>query len=1143
MSGVAGSLAASPFLTPAAQILNQRRLYNSTLKSSSAARMPAASSSSSTARGARTTGQSVYGTRGPRGRLANLKEAAVPSAPMLVPITVEDEMEAFTGKAMPQTFQARGDTHGPPQEPLVPTLRQRWAFYLDTSHAGRWLDLIDAVLSLLQCALYVWNSTYVAPPLPAFGVQDMDNSPMPEPNFLDKFLTTALMFAPEVDNESVNVNMGIGWPGHRRKNAIPLPGLNRHLEVALAVAMLLVWLVRLFVASSRTQFMTRIYTLLTLISTLPVFVAFALAQTDPDTWKSYMSAGGIVYILPFRWARLHETIGLVFTPVKDPLIRTSPISRKVINVTSAIVLTLLTVTAFIHITLYRMADATSPSPTFFDVFYFTVMSSTSGLQNASVTADSWFTRALLLYIMIAGAFYIPTHLSELLTMVRERSKFTKPYKAPRSESHVLVTGKFDVNSVLEFLREFYCPDHGLSTMTTRVVMLSPHEPSEALVTVLQDPAYEARVKYVKGSSTSFRSLGQVDAKNARAAFILTSRTSEAEDAMAEDAESVMRALAIKKYNPALPVFVESILPENHPQFHFLTDQILCIEELTMGILAQAVRVPGFSTLVSLLSSSMTDAARVQLVEMADQQGAGFLKPYVRGASQEIYPIVFPPALVGKTFKEAARVIYEHFDACLIGIGVTVDRDNLPPSERFHLVLNPADYALTGVETGFVISTEVEVAMRIQAYTEASEVLLSSSFSSSSSSRGAESDDETAAAERPLLCDAVQVQIGEPSSSAAAAASSSSDTEPAPSATTKPSTTATASDNEDNDMTGADQAMLPSLGQYRSKPLISEDHSADASLAPLDAAIYDHIVLCDSSRDAGFPVNLDLFLEPLRGPLIAKPVPVVILSPNAPPENWVNRFEGVYYVAGNPLRRSDLLRAGVARARKLVIMCSGKSQSRIADAGSILTALNAESAEERGLFLVVEFCFKENFKYIGETQVLDRVRDDQAESILRPSFMAGHVFSSSLLDGLLAQSYYSPHVLSVIKRLIFTNRTSLVEKLMTRGTWATSSTPDLRAKGKRKMTTATTAVPDTDVSPLPVQSTCVHELEIPTHLAGKSYRELFVHLAEQGVVPLALYRHVVHPVDQRPFCMTIINPRPVVTLRASDSVIVLTKERM
>ncbi|KAJ3347818.1 hypothetical protein GGF32_006573 [Allomyces javanicus] len=116
-------------------------------------------------------------------------------------------------------------------------------------------------------------------------------------------------------------------------------------------------------------------------------------------------------------------------------------------------------------------------------------------------------------------------------------------------------------------------------------------------------------------------------------------------------------------------------------------------------------------------------------------------------------------------------------------------------------------------------------------------------------------------------------------------------------------------------------------------------------------------------------------------------------------------------------------------------------------------------------------------------------------------------------------------------------------MSTRGTWATSLTPDLRAKGKRKMTTMTTAVPDTDVSPVPVQLTCVHELEIPTHLAGKSYRELVVHLAEQGVVPLALNWHIMNLVDQRPFCMTIINPRPVVTLRASDSVIVLTKERM
>ena len=37
--------------------------------------------------------------------------------------------------------------------------------------------------------------------------------------------------------------------------------------------------------------------------------------------------------------------------------------------------------------------------------------------------------------------------------------------------------------------------------------------------------------------------------------------------------------------------------------------------------------------------------------------------------------------------------------------------------------------------------------------------------------------------------------------------------------------------------------------------------------------------------------------------------------------------------------------------------------------------------------------------------------------LRPAFAAGHVYSSSVIDTLLAQAYYNPHVITILRLLI------------------------------------------------------------------------------------------------------------------------------
>ncbi|KAI9168645.1 hypothetical protein H9P43_008018 [Blastocladiella emersonii ATCC 22665] len=1158
------------------------------------------------------------------------------------------------------------ETFAPPLQ-STPTFRQRLAFHLDTSRTGRILDLADAVLSFLHCALYVFNTTYAVPANPSTPSASASAA---EPELLPLFVDRTELQFQGID-EAMASMLGGPWleTQSRRKNAIPLPMVNIGLELVLAVCQLAIFAFRGYVAPRRAYFLSQSYALFTLLSCIPVLVAYAWAWRDVEVYMSYMSAGTVVYFFPLRWARFHEVTATVLLPVKDPIFRLSAISRKAAAVTCAILFTLLTVTALVHISLYKDDRQLVRDATFADVFYFTVMSSTSGLST-SIQADSWFTRALLLFIMVAGAFYIPTHLSELLTMIRNRSQFTKPYQATNNQSHVIVTGTFDVNAIVEFLREFFCPDHGSSTITTTVVFLNPNEPSEEIVAVLQDPAYMSRVTYIRGTPTSFRALDRAKAREARAVFVLCSKlASESGDLMIDDAETVMRSLAVKKYYPKLPVFVESMLPENQSQFHYLADQILCVDELTLGMMSQSSRLPGFAALISLLCSSMTDASRKALVRQADKQNLGFLKPYIRGASQEVYACAFPPALIGRTFIEVSKRIYLAFGACLIALGVPVDRQDLPPSLRFHLVLNPISHVITGRETGFLIGSESEVVEELLAYDwdaedNAETVLDMVGLSAASSAQtitpavgNAESGSGLAgtnsasiprlfvdcadqSSESTPLLPGSHIEVPLRTGSGVESLSSNPNLRGGrklfaiPGASRAKLTGGESDDNDgsddDDDSDDGDSTAMdlpPSMstsidsladirdfhgpqagGRYESdeveKPLHTyglepekvgavssaagrgledvvdpnAEHTADiysrgrpsaarglttgsqSTLFPpsatqqqqqqsprrhrrrvpspsatgtllqagrvvlddaapdvdvLEQHVRDHIILCDAAPNAQLPDHIDLFFEPLRDPLIARPLPVVILSNEDPPES-VFAYPEVYHIRGNPLRRRDLVRAGVERASRLVILCSQKDNKRTVDAGSILCALNAESTQ-RVPALTVEFVHKLNFKFIGETEILRDVQDSYAQTILRPAYMAGHAFSSSLFDGLLAQSYYSPHVLSLIKRLIFTGRPTLVEKLA-----KSSSKPP---------------------SILPSQHTAIHEFPVPRPLIGAAYKDLYAYLASEGMVPLGLYRSLMVPACKRPICMTLVNPRPGMLLRASDRVFVLSNHAL
>ena len=146
-------------------------------------------------------------------------------------------------------------------------------------------------------------------------------------------------------------------------------------------------------------------------------------------------------------------------------------------------------------------------------------------------------------MIITGLIFLPPKINELITMVRNHSPYNRSFVPVRKRVHVVVTGNLELVSLERFLREFYSPDHGPQSTTTSVVLLAPHEPSQDLINLMSDPIYSGRVRFVKGSTMSVRSLEKVKLSVATAVFVLASRISECEP-IDEDSKTVMRCVVL-----------------------------------------------------------------------------------------------------------------------------------------------------------------------------------------------------------------------------------------------------------------------------------------------------------------------------------------------------------------------------------------------------------------------------------------------------------------------------------------------------------------------------------------------------------------------------------------------------------------------
>ncbi|CAG8590132.1 19125_t:CDS:2, partial [Racocetra fulgida] len=594
----------------------------------------------------------------------------------------------------------------------------------------------------------------------------------------------------------------------------------------------------------------------------------------------------------------------------------------------------------------------------------------------------------------------------------------------RSEKSVLKLGQVTSKTLIFFSTVLFLILAGSSLLhgveyAYMVVILNPLDPTDRVKTFLSDPVFAHRVQYIRGSSLDARNLEKVDAKNACAYFILAKKYTQQSEII--DAENVLKAIALSKFDEGPRLYIQCILPENKIHFESLNpEQIICIDELKLAILAHSCLTPGFSTLLYGLTTSFTFESAHELRRGTRKRHSSVgldsdaIEDYITGFSQSIYTTTLSDHFSGHNFLTVTERLYEDLGVVLFALGIPkqhsfgklsarwmLDQNDydVDGPKNYTVLINPDDYILNGNEIGFVIALDGSLADGVSTYEW----------------RSGQKQHKVIPVhpeQQPLLTN--------------------------------------------------DILRNNSGGSYSDKKKESINSVIDT--------ITGHILLCDYSQTT-FPRNLDCFVSPLRKPYLEKITPIVILSPARPTQSqWK-------------------------------ILCQFDQ-----DASAMLVFLNIKAMCKK-IDVFVEFVHMDNMKFMSEDA---SAIDKSMQAHHSPAFMAGTCFSLSMLDSIICQSFYQPHIVTIIEQMLF-------------------GAPPLHLLSG-------------STCPAPSHS---HFYQIPIHsFVGYRYGELFRSMVQKKVIPLGLYRtKKVKTVNgnEKELKYVYACPKSNVLLRDDDKVFVLSKK--
>lgn len=318
---------------------------------------------------------------------------------------------------------------------------------------------------------------------------------------------------------------------------------------------------------------------------------------------------------------------------------------------------------------------------------------------------------------------------------------------------------------------------------------------------------------------------------------------------------------------------------------------------------------------------------------------------------------------------------------------------------------------------------------------------------------------------------------------------------------------------------------------RSKAANLSDYTVRTTLSEDFPSISSHFLIIAKSLE-GVPE----LIKPLRAKYLGKCVPIIILCPYEMPSSvWAKicMMSSIFFVRGSGLQENDLVRCGLYKASRVVVLTefTEKKENLIAteslvDADAIFIYQFVRRMNKK-VKVCVEMVHPTNIVYLDTESAKNRGTHGYKSTA---QFAAGELFTTTSLDNLCCQAFYNPKIIRVLTKLIG-GADHKEDGELGADTLQKSFETGSNNKDKKK------------TSLQKISSSCLYQIPIPA-LETRTYGSLVQHLCSQGIIPVALYRGVYSSTNLGPrknsMPYTFTNPQSETEIFSCDQVFVLSR---
>ena len=680
---------------------------------------------------------------------------------------------------------------------------------------------------------------------------------------------------------------------------------------------------------------------------------------------------------------------------------------------------------------------------FHDGIYFGLVTLTTE-GYGDITPKIWISRYIIIFTVLAFLFIIkPIH--SKFGVLLEITKYSKmKYSQNSSKSkHILILGECSIESYLAFLEELYNADHG---QTNHDIIIMQRRQDKELMNLIKSFSYAGKIFYFVGNSLMEKDLKRCQAEKSICAVILANRL--AKNKKMEDFSNIMKAFSIKKFHSIfwkeneenIRICIQLLRPETkemcyssligEDELNSGNTQIICVEEIKLQLLGKSCLCPGITTIVASLITSKKPTVE-ENIDLLSIKQYNWIKEYLNGIQQEIYFIKIKAELMhNMKFIDLVKVIYKISSLVVIGIDVIID--DFKPL----VCLNPSNYLIAPFDTYIYILAdrqpdENDLNNLLSNYLERQKKGIVSKNKEMTKILRLKNFFWNKIANIPDYFHNKEMQsnLGIKFSNqnihnAYKKNYYSNNNKNISHLSFKNKNllfmkeSVTSNYKSPMHLKNFYRQKLERYAQIRQDffytVLPRTQHKAENFSSEI---LKNHLIVC------GIGLNLKNLLMPLRASSMRNhQYPIVIMDKrdHIPSEIWkeIEYYPDVYYMQGNPMKSRDLKKAGINKAKAVIILSKSSPNnegSNMVDMDTIFI-YKAIQNETKSIMIIAELISVSALSFLNSENNDENIIKEQGYW-LSPSFAVGEIFIGSMLDTLICQAFYNPFITNIIKQLI------------------------------------------------------------------------------------------------------------------------------